>query len=197
MTRFLLIRHALTDAVGKTITGRLPGVHINDEGKRQVSILADQLKGLSIDAMYSSPMERAMETANTIAVPHQLNVSVLGELNEIDCGEWSGRTIQELRGERQFQLFNSFRSGTRIPGGETMLEAQLRMVNCIEKLAGRHKEQTVVLVSHGDPLKATACFYMGIHLDLMHKIEISPASVTNLEVYEETARITSMGSIYY
>jgi broad specificity phosphatase PhoE len=197
MTRFILIRHALTDAVGKTITGRLPGVYLNERGKRQVSVLADQLKGLSIDAIYSSPMERAIETANTIAAPHHLNVSVLEELNEIDCGDWSGRTIEELRSERSFQLFNSFRSGTRIPGGETMPEVQLRMVNCIEKLVNKHREQTVALVSHGDPLKAIACFYMGIHLDLMHKIEINPASVTILEVYDETARITSMGSNYY
>ena len=88
-----------------------------------------------------------------------------------------------------FQRFNSFRSSTRIPGGELMAEAQLRMVHALEELRLRHGNTLVAVVGHSDLIKATVAYYAGIHLDLFHRLEISPASVSIVEVSEETARI--------
>ena len=189
MTRFLLIRHATNDTVGKRMAGRMVGVHLNESGKAQAQHLAQQLKGLAIDAIYSSPLERAQETAVPVAEALQLQVNTWADFLELDFGDWTNRLFEELRPDPQFKLFNTFRSNTRIPGGETMQEAQLRFIKGMEKLCQQHPQQTVAVVSHGDPIKAAVAYYGGIHLDFFHRLEISPASVSIVEVFDETARV--------
>lgn len=189
MTRFLLIRHGMNYTVGKIMAGRMAGVHLNEEGKNQAQYLAQRLKELPIAALYSSPMERTVETAAPLAALFNLETSISEDFLELDLGEWTNTTFEEIRSQPQFRRFNSFRSGTRIPGGETMLEAQSRIIAGLEKLSLKHPQQTVAVVSHGDLVKAAVAFYAGIPLDLFQRIEISPASVSIVELYEETARV--------
>ena len=189
MTRFILIRHATNDTVGKLLAGRMKGVHLNEEGKAQAQRLADDVKGLQIDALYSSPMERAIETAEPLAKALHLQVQISEEFLELDLGDWTSITLADVKAKPAFKHFNSFRSGTRIPGGETMLEAQVRFLKGLENLCRQHPQQTVAVVSHGDPIKAAVAYYAGIPLDLFHRMEISPASVSIVEVFEETARV--------
>ncbi|WP_324673925.1 histidine phosphatase family protein [Hymenobacter sp. GOD-10R] len=189
MTRFLLIRHATTDAVGKRLSGRTPGVALNNEGQAQAQRLAQQLTSLPLDALYSSPLERAVQTAEPIAKAKGLETIICEAVLEMDFGQWTNRTFKELESDSQFQHFNTFRSNTRIPGGELMLEAQARMVRGLEKLGAQHPNQTVAVVSHADLIKAAVAYYAGIHLDMFQRLEISAASVSIVEVYEETARI--------
>ena len=155
----------------------------------QAQKLAERMSHLPIDAIYSSPLERAMETAEPLAQMLNLQTVQCEDFLEIEFGEWTNGTLEELQPQQQFQRFNSFRSCTRIPGGEAMLEAQVRMITGLEKLCLRHPNETVAVVSHGDTIKAAVAYYAGIHLDLFHRIEISPASVSVIEVYDETARI--------
>ncbi|HET7896397.1 MAG TPA: histidine phosphatase family protein [Flavisolibacter sp.] len=189
MTRFLLIRHATTESVGKSLTGRSPGVPLNEEGKSQAQLLAQRLAVLPIAAIYSSPVERALQTAELVAKVLQLSTLSNDDFLELNFGQWTGAGFDTLAADVQFQRFNSFRSNTRIPGGETMLEAQARMVRGLQALGEKHNGQTVAVVSHSDMIKAALAYYAGIPLDLFQRIEISPASVSILEVYEETARI--------
>jgi probable phosphoglycerate mutase len=189
MTRFLLIRHATTDAVGKRLSGRKPGVHLNAAGQGQAQQLAERLADVPVTAIYSSPLERALETAAPIAEKLHLGTIVCEDFLEIDFGDWTDRPFDELQNDPQFGLFNSFRSSTRIPGGELMLEAQTRIVAGLNRLRTQHPGQTVAVVSHADLIKAAVAYYAGIHLDLFQRIEISPASVNVIEIYEETARI--------
>ena len=194
MTKFLLIRHALTDSVGQRLSGRTPGVPLNAEGRAQAQALAARLADVPINAIYSSPLERARQTAAPLAQQHQLEPIISDDFLEIDFGHWTNRTFQELAGEPAFQRFNSFRSHTRIPGGELMLEAQARIVAGLGRLCARHPGATVAVVSHADMLKAAVAYYAGIPLDLFQRLEISPASVSILEVFEETARIFTINS---
>ena len=189
MTKFLLIRHALTDGVGKRLSGRADGVMLNEEGCAQAEHLALRLAGLPIAAVYSSPLQRAIETATPIAKLLNLQSIIYHDLVEVDFGEWTNCLIEEVKKQDQFQLFNYFRSCVRIPGGESMLEAQLRMIKALEQLGLQHKHQTIAVVSHGDLIKAAVAHFAGIHLDMFRRIEISPASISIIEVYEETARI--------
>jgi probable phosphomutase (TIGR03848 family) len=182
MTKFLLVRHATTDSVGKRLSGRLAGVHLNENGRQQASNLAEKLKGLSIAAVYSSPLERTVQTADAISKILDLKPIFCEDFLEINFGEWTNLTFQELDSEPQFKRFNSFRSFTRVPGGESMPEAQLRMIKGIEKLCHKHPDETVVIVSHSDLIKATIAYYSGIHLDMFQRIEISPASVSIIEM---------------
>lgn len=189
MTRFLLIRHATTDSVGKRLSSRVAGMHLNEQGRAQAKKLAEQLKNLPIKAVYSSPLERAMETAEPVAQLLNLKAVIRVDFLEMDFGEWTNCSFEDLREQSQFQRFNQFRSCTRIPGGELMLEAQLRMINGLEKLRLQHPDETVAVVSHADMIKAALAYYAGIHLDMFQRIEVSPASVSIIEIYDETARI--------
>ncbi len=96
MTTFLLIRHGLCDPVGKAIAGRTPGIHLNDIGRAQALALANRLSGLPVAAIRSSPLERALETAQPLANAFGLQVVEDERLNEVDFGDWTGRTLTEL-----------------------------------------------------------------------------------------------------
>lgn len=189
MTRFLLIRHAMNDAVGKRLAGRMDGVHLNGQGRAQAQELAGRLAGLSITAVYSSPLHRALETAAPLAASLRLETLVDKDLLEIDFGLWTNAAYEDLQKQLRFQRFNTFRSGTAIPGGEFMAEAQLRIVRSLNKLCDKHPGETVAAVSHADMIKAAIAYYAGIHLDMFHRIEISPASVSIVEIGPDTARI--------
>ena len=189
MTNILLIRHALTDSVGKRLSGRLPGVSLNATGREEAQQLASRLNHVPIAAIYSSPLERAVETAAPVAQSHQLQTIISEDFLEINFGDWTNATFAELQLHPKFQHFNTFRSHTRIPGGEMMLEAQTRVIAGLERLCQQHPQQTIAVVSHSDLIKAALAYYIGIHLDLFQRIEISPASVSVIQIYEETARI--------
>lgn len=189
MTRFLLIRHATNNTVGKRFAGRIAGVHLNEEGQAQAQQLAERLSFLRIDAIYSSPLERAVETAEPLAARLGLQPVTCADFLELELGAWTGTTFEDLAHDPHFKLFNTFRSCTRVPGGELMLEAQARMIGGLQRLALQHRNQTVAVFGHADPIKAAIAYYAGIPLDLFQRLEISPASVSIVEVYEETARL--------
>lgn len=189
MTKILLIRHALTDSVGKNLSGRTPGIHLNNEGRNQASRLAAFLREEKIDAIYSSPLERALETAEEIARPHNLKIISSGDFLEIDFGNWTNLGINELKDDPWFKSFNMFRSATRIPGGELMYEAQLRIVSGLQKICKNNEDQVVAVVSHADMIRSVIAWYTGIPLDMMYRIEISPASVSIIEIYDSSAKL--------
>ena len=187
MTTIFLIRHAETDAVGKWIAGWTPGVHLNRVGVTQADRLADRLATTQIRAIYSSPLERAIETAQPLATRLRLPIVEREPLGEIHFGNWTARALAELDADPEWRLFNSFRSAHRIPGGESMLEVQSRLVSELTCLAQRHPDETIAAVSHGDVIRAAVAHYLGAPLDLIVRFEISPASVTTLRLSEETA----------
>ena len=167
----------------------MPGVSLNDEGKDQANKLAEWLKGLPIAAIYSSPLERATETAEPLAKMLNKEVSISEDFLEINFGDWTNLTIEELEKDSTFQLYNSFRSFTNIPNGELMVEAQARFIKGLQKLCVQHPNETVAVFSHGDLIKAAVAYYAGTPLDMFLRIEISPASVSIINVFEETAQI--------
>lgn len=191
MAVFLLIRHGNTDLVGKTIPGRMAGVHINEEGREQVEGLARRLAGIPVNVICSSPLERTRETASIIARLHGKEVRICPGLNEVDAGDWTGCDINELDKLDEWKKYNIFRSGTRIPGpgGELMVEVQARVVAELEKLREEFPRGLIAAVSHGDPIKTAIAHYAGISLDLLLRIEVSPASLSMIEVHDYGARI--------
>jgi probable phosphoglycerate mutase len=189
MSVFLLIRHGWTDLVGQVIPGRLPGVPLNATGRNQAQKLAVQLASVPIGIICSSPLERAMETAAPIAAGLGLQVRIIPDFTEIEFGDWSGRKLSDLEGEPRWHRFNSFRSGTRPPGGELMTEVQSRMVAQMEGLREQAPGAMIAVVSHGDPIKTAIAHYAGIPIDLMLRMEISPASVSILAVDDSGSRL--------
>lgn len=192
MTTFLLIRHGETDATGRYLSGWLPGSHLNQRGREQARSLDELLAAAPIQAVYSSPLERAIETAEPLAARRGLDVRVETDLGEMCFGQWEGMTFAALDGQDEWRRFNVYRSGVRAPGGELMSEAQLRMVRRMERLRMQHRGQCVALVSHGDPLRAALAHYLGISLDHLLRFEIDPASVSVVEASDWNVRVLCM-----
>ena len=178
MTRLIFVRHAATDCVASRLAGRDANVRLSAAGKIHGQRLAHSLKQQGIGKIYSSPQPRARETAEFLGELLGEKVEVAPELDEIDYGEWTGRTFEELRGIDHWRDFNSVRSCTRIPGGELMIEVQARMLGLMESLCRRHPATTVALVSHADVIRGALAHCLGMPLDLVLRLEISPASIS-------------------
>src|SRR5438874_1813602 len=128
-TLLLLIRHALTDAAGRTLSGWQRGVHLNDEGRRQAEQLVERLAPVRLGAVYSSSLERCCETAAPVARPRGLEVERVPHLRDVDYGDWTGRSIRQVTGTKQWRRIMRDPSGEPFPGGETLREVQARVLN--------------------------------------------------------------------
>ena len=192
MTRLFLIRHATIPDAGRRLAGRIAGVHLDDRGRMQAQALATRFAEVPLAAIYSSPLERALETAEPMAKLLGLPVIAREEFQEIDFADWSGRAIDELAGDVEFQRFNCLRSCAPVPGGEFMLQAQARMISGLEALRARHQSDSVVVVSHGDMIKAAIAHYAGIPLDLFQRLQIGLASTSVVDIDDTTVRIVAV-----
>jgi probable phosphoglycerate mutase len=179
VTLLLLVRHAITGMTGKRLYGRSEGISISEAGREQAAGLAQRLAEVPLDAMYSSPLDRCMETALPIADACGVTVEPLEGVIEIDYGRWTGRPFTSLRRLKLWREFHGATPSTpRFPGGETLLEAQRRAVEAIEDVVERHPKATVAIVTHGDVVALVLAHYAGVHIDLFQRLEVSPASVT-------------------
>ena len=176
----LLIRHGDTDAVGVRLTGRSSGVHLNAAGRAQAARIPARLSTLTLAAVYSSPLERARETAEPLATARALRVQVRDDLNEMDFGTWSGAAFTDLAGCPEWARFNAQRSRAGAPGGETAAEVQARITRALETLRTQHPSETVAIVTHADVIRSAVLHCAGAPLDFIHRFEIAPASITTL-----------------
>ena len=179
MTALFLIRHAANNFTQEEkLAGWLPGVHLNDEGHQQAGQMAARLDKVKLDAIYSSPLERAVETAEYLAKPRGLEIQPREGLGEIRMGQWEGQKMDDLNKSDEWRMFQFYPSGARPPGGETGRQVQMRAVDEVEAICAAHPEGSIAIVSHADTLKAIVAHYAGIHLDLFQRLVISPASVS-------------------
>ncbi|NOK60305.1 MAG: MSMEG_4193 family putative phosphomutase [Chloroflexi bacterium AL-W] len=181
MTLLLLIRHGKNDWVHGRLAGWTPGVHLNDEGRHQAVTLATRLSALPIETIYASPLDRTAETAQAIAGPRGLPLHIVEGLGEVKYGEWQGAELKELYKHELWPGVQYYPSGTRFPGGETLGEAQIRMVSTLDTLRARHPHTMIAVVSHADIIKLAIAYYIGMHLDLFQRLEISTCSVSALQ----------------
>lgn len=190
MTLLLLVRHAITDMTGKRLYGRSEGISISDTGRRQADDLARRMAEVPLDALYSSPLDRCVETAGPISEACGVKIEPLPGVIEIDYGTWTGRPFTSLR---RLKLWREFHGGTpsapRFPGGETLLEAQRRAVEAVEEVVERHPKATVAIVTHGDVVALVLAHYAGVHIDLFQRLEVAPASVTAIAAGNGAPRI--------
>ena len=185
MANFLFIRHGAHDYLGRAIAGRKAGVRLNELGRQQAAHLPDKLSLLSINAIYSGPLERVRETAEPLCQRRQLPLQIDDAFTEVNVAEWEDRPFTDLAKEPLWQRFNSFRSSTSAEGGELMLEVQARALRKLNELRAQH--EFVVIVTHGDVVRAVMAHFLGMHLDLFFRIEIDPASLSLLELGDDFA----------
>jgi probable phosphomutase (TIGR03848 family) len=178
-TYLLLIRHGENDWVGSNrLAGRTPGVHLNDKGVQQAQALADLLSEQPLQAVFSSPLDRCMETATPLA--QRLGLPVMSEegVIEVDYGEWRGQNLKDLVKEPAWKMVQHYPSSFRFPNGETLQEVQHRAVATLNQIHQTYANQTVAIFSHGDVIRTTLAYYLGTHIDLFQRIAISTASVS-------------------
>lgn len=188
MTTFYLVRHGSNDYFSHTLVGRTPGVHLNEIGKREADELANGLGRQNIQKILTSPLERCSETAAPLALKLQLPAEISNALFEVDFGGWTGKTFKELDANESWRQWNTFRSGHRVPNGESMLEVQERIVGLLMDLHRNFRGQGIALFSHGDPLRAAVIYFLGASLEFIRRIELSPASVTILQLSDWDAQ---------
>jgi probable phosphoglycerate mutase len=193
----LLIRHAAHVELGRTLSGRRRDVSLSADGLEQAEIVGDLLGVETISAVYSSPRERAYYTARQVAEPHELKVTVVDALDEIDFGEWTGLSFSELEGDPGWMDWNERRASARPPGGESMAEAVERTAKALETLAAEHAGQTIVCVSHCDIIRGAIAYYVGLPLDNMLRLDIDPASVSRIALGGWGARIMTVNERLY
>ena len=180
-TLVLLVRHGQTATTGTVLPGRAKGLHLADKGRAQAEAAAERIAQLDrVHAVYASPLERTRETAAPIGSAVGQSVRTTKGLLECDFGDWTGKKLALLRKKPEWSTVQQRPSIFRFPGGESFAEMQLRIWNQLESLVGDHPGQTVVAVSHADPIKAAVAMATGVHLDLFQRIVISPCSVTPL-----------------
>jgi probable phosphoglycerate mutase len=195
MMNLLLIRHASNDWLGKRLAGWTPGVHLNDKGRAEAEALAKGLAAIPLDAIYSSPLERTLETAKPVAAAQRLSIEIREALGESHIGDWAGQTLEELQKDDLWPVVQAYPGGFRFPGGESMQETQARFVAEIDAIRDAHPKQTVAVVSHSDPIKLAVAYYTGLPLDLFQRLVISPASVTALSFSRFGPRLICMNYV--
>jgi len=179
LTTILLVRHGQTPTTGKVLPGRAKGLHLADEGRRQADVAANRIAELQrVDAVYSSPLERAKETAAPISKARGLTTTIDRGLLECDFGDWTGAELKKLMKLPEWQTVQRAPSMFRFPNGESFTEMQTRMVSALDRLRAKHPGGTIVCVSHADTIKAAVAHALGTHIDLFQRIVISPASIT-------------------
>jgi probable phosphomutase (TIGR03848 family) len=178
-TLVLLVRHGQTPTTGTKLPGRAPGLHLSDKGRQQAEAVAARIAGLpAVAAVYASPLERTRETAAPIARATGCRVRIERGLLECDFGDWTGQSLARLRKKPEWGQVQRHPSGFRFPGGESFTEMQSRITGGLAALCARHPGETVVAVSHADPIKAALAHALGVHLDLFQRIVVSPCSVS-------------------
>jgi len=186
MTTFLLIRHATNDFTGKRLIGRRPGIHLNAAGRRQAETLAEALLAAPIKAIYSSPLERAVETAEPLAAALGLSVEARPGLMEVDFGRWVGKTGGQMRRTRLWKSIQEQPSTVCFPEGETFMSAQERVCAELAAIQAAHDEKDLVAVfSHADVIRLAVAYYLGLPLDYFQRLGLEPGSITTLHLPKE------------
>ena len=187
-----LIRHGETDAVWKGLCGRRAGISLNEKGTQQARHIAAQLKHLPIAAIYSSPLERAMETAHGLAQAARLDVNASESWTEVDHGDWTGLSWSELEQDPRWLQYSVRRSTTGCPNGETALDVQSRAMRELNHLLDRHAGEQVAIFTHAGVISAVLCHCAAIPLDFSLRLEISPGSISTIEFSPASVRILNV-----
>lgn len=179
-TTVLLVRHGVTATTGVVLPGRAPGLHLSDRGVAQADEAARRIADMARKpvALYVSPLERARETAAPIATALRLRAKIERGLLECDFGDWTGKKLNLLAKKPEWRAVQHAPSTFRFPGGESFTEMQLRIWTTLERLASAHRNKTIVVVSHADPIKAAVTYAQGVPLDLFQRTVISTCSIS-------------------
>ena len=181
--RIYLVRH------GETMwnaSRRLQGhsdVPLSERGREQAHLLAKRLAKEKIECFYCSDLDRAMETARILAVPHGLEVSALAGLRELDFGPWEGMTFEEMQKNRSWNLREWFKNplDNHVPGGEKLSAMVKRCDLAMENIIRKHEDETIVVVAHGGSIRCIICSVLGLRHSQMWRLDLGNTGLSMIE----------------
>jgi broad specificity phosphatase PhoE len=189
VTLFYLIRHGEHALQGRIVAGQTDGIGLSPQGRAEAAAIAERLASEIIDTIYASPLERTRETAAIVANRLQVPVAIRNDLTELDFGEWTGLTFDQVRADRRWLPWQRCRSIAAIPGGESWRGVQDRIVAALFDLRRNHPEGTVVVVSHGDVIRAALLFVLGMPLDFYNRLEVATGSISAVCLDDNGVRV--------
>ncbi len=190
MTIFLFIRHGENDFVGKRLAGHLPGVHLNEKGHHQAQLLAQSLAKAPIQAVYSSPLERAVESAQPLAECLGVNIQIVVGLAEINYGSWQGKTVKQMQRMKMWKIVQEHPSLALFPGGESFSAAQKRLIAAVEEINQQHEDnEWVACFSHCDAIRLLIAHYLNMPLDDFQRIGVDTASISVISLGKGVPRL--------
>jgi broad specificity phosphatase PhoE len=198
MPLFLLVRHGENEYIKKgRLAGRMPGVHLNEKGRTQAQVVASflfkRVADTPVKFIYSSPLERALETAEPIAQAFHAEIVQRPGLIETDSGEWTGKTIKGLRLLKQWRTVQRNPSLFRFPQGESFAEAQFRICQELKVLGAGHEDKDILIcVSHSDPIKLAIAYFIGLPLDQFQRLSVSTASINALLIGDSASQLLTL-----
>lgn len=192
MTVFHLVRHGDHKLQGRLVAGRTTGIGLSPTGCAEIAAVAARLTADKIDAIYASPLDRTRESAEIIAARFDLPVVICEDIIEVDFGDWTGLTFDQVRTDERWRPWQTCRSVATIPGGESWRHVQDRVVAALFDLRRAHPDGTVVVVSHGDVIRAALLFVLGMPLDFYSRIEVATASVSTVAITDAALRVTAI-----
>jgi probable phosphomutase (TIGR03848 family) len=188
MTVVVVVRHGLTSSTGKALTGWLPGIALDDRGEAQAAAVGERLAQLPLAAIVSSPLERCVQTATAIAARQAGSdhasppaVTIDEGIGECHYGDWTGQPLRKLAHEPLWRVVQAHPSAVRFPGpdGESMPAMQQRAVAAVRDWNARlGANATYLICSHGDVIKAILADALGMHLDMLQRIQVDPCSLS-------------------
>jgi probable phosphomutase (TIGR03848 family) len=195
ITYVCFVRHGTTPTTGKVMPGRAPGLHLSDVGRREARDVAERLGALgTVRAVYSSPLERTRETAETICERLDLALTLEDALMDCDCGDWTGIRLAQLRRTPEWRRVIQQPSGFRFPNGESFRELENRVGEVVERIVEKHPGEVVVAVSHADPIKLAISRALGSPLDLFDRAAVRPCSTTVIAYGQGAPSVLTLNS---
>jgi len=192
VTVFYLLRHGEHVLRGQVLAGRTPGVGLSVRGRAEIAAVAERLAEERIAALCSSPLQRTRETSEILAERLDLPIEYREDVIELDFGEWTGLTFDAVRADERWKLWSTCRSIATVPGGESMRQVQERVVTALFELRQAHPNGTVVVVSHGDVIRAALLFALGMPLDFYSRIEVGLASISTIQIDNSGLRVLTV-----
>jgi broad specificity phosphatase PhoE len=187
MSTLFFVRHVEHVLQHEVLLGRSDGAPVSVNGERQLTDLLARFRNQQIDAVYSSPRQRARATAQAIRPAQALPVQICDDLDELDYGVWSGRRFDELARDPHWQRWNEARSSTCPPGGESMALLQERMLRYVRDTASAHSGEVLICVTHAEPIRALILHICGLPLDEFARVDVPPGGVTQIRTMPQSA----------
>lgn len=188
MAILILVRHVEHVLQKEVLLGRTHDAPFTERAKEQLALVAESLRHEHVTAIHSSPRRRTLDTATAIAANHEMPVEMREELDELNYGEWSGRRIHELARDPQWRRWNKRRSAWRPPNGESMRDLQARMLRYAAEVGGADSGETIVAVTHAEPIRALLLYVTGIPIDDFMRIDVDPGGITRIKLVSDAGR---------